>query len=201
MNKKVVLLVVFLVLIAGIAYYFYPKTQQFSDKPKDWFDKNKLDVSQATKGKEVLSNNVLQYKDGETISAFSLEGFFKGKKFLNEYKDNNKPIMRITQDLIPNDGIIDGFIFEKIENGVVKAYLFVDEDWKNLVGKTNILWGNNFQNSQEFSYDQVKPGIYMNVIIDDPARFNEDYSLHFGGVMLGDISKEDAKDKTIIVLK
>ncbi|MBI4919419.1 hypothetical protein HY837_05780 [archaeon] len=200
MKKTIILAVIVLILVSSYYYFSLPKPIEFSNEPKDWIKENKIDIFYATQGKSYLLDT-LQYSGDGINTAFDIEGFYKGKKFLKAHKINNKTVMRTTQELKPNDGIIDGFIFETIENDTTKAYLFVDEDWKKYIGKTNILWGKNFENQKEYDYKEIKKGIYMNFIIDDRNRFSKDFTVHTGGVMIGDISKEDSKDKTLIILR
>ncbi len=200
MKKIIALAIIVLVLISLYYYWALPKPVEFSNNPADWVKDNKINLFYATKGQAHLLDTI-QYSREGINTAFEIEGFYKGKKFLKEYKINNATIMRITQELKPNDGIMDGFIFEKIENQTVKAYLFVDEDWKKYMTRTNILWGRNFENQKEFNYEEIKKGIYMNFIEDDRNRFSKDFTVHTGGIMMGDISKEDSKDKTLIILR
>lgn len=198
-NKIIIGIVIFLLIFLSYKYFTTQKSVEFSDNPKDWIKENKIDVFYASKGKSFLGVDSLQYIGDGVNTAFSLEGFYNGKKFLGEHKVNDKVVMRITSELNPNDGVIDGFIFLDLKK--MKAYLFVDEDWKNYVGDTNILWGRKYQNEKKFVYKEVKKGIYMDEITDERSRFNEDFTISQGGIILGDISKDDAKDKTLIILR
>ncbi|PIN81752.1 hypothetical protein COV11_01250, partial [Candidatus Woesearchaeota archaeon CG10_big_fil_rev_8_21_14_0_10_30_7] len=151
-NTIIIAILIGLILASTFYYLNLPRLVEFSDEPQDWLKENNIDVFYATKGKSFFGLDNLQYTGDGISTAFSLEGFYQGNKFLGEYKNDNKLIMKITSELDPKDGVINGFIFENIKGDEVKAYLFVDEDWKNYVGNTNILWGANYENEQEFVY-------------------------------------------------
>jgi len=203
MNIKVVIgsLAALIVIIIGILFLI--PGAEYSDEPKDWIDKTKegieIDVVDATKGTGYVDEIGQQMRDGETITVFDWEGFYQGKHFLNEYKDSQGNIlMRISPDMDSNDGIIEGFVMERKENGKFMIYVFLDEDWKNALPETNMFWGSELQKEKKFEFDELRNGIYMSVVEDDPSRFAEDMKIHLGGIIVGDITKEDTEDKTLI---
>ena len=72
------------------------------------------------------------------------------------------------------------------------TYIFLDEDWKNTVNPVNIVWGETYQNEKPFEFKEIKPGIYMDKIQDDISRFTDNFNgMSFGGVVVGNVDKED----------
>jgi hypothetical protein len=100
----------------------------------------------------------------------------------------------------PNDGVIDSFILGKVEDTEFVFYIFVDEDWKNKIEFTNILYGRNF-NSQgtlllrNYNFDEIKPGIYMDKIDDYNSWYDQDPVS--GGIMVGEINIEDLSKEQV----
>lgn len=173
-----------------------PKKENI-DNPKTWvktkgFEKE-IDVEKATQGQSYFNRDAGQQYKTETIgTAFDLEGWYKGNYFKREYIENNRIIMRINNEMKPNDGIIEGFVMEKIENNVPYIYVFLDEDWKNNVENTYVYWGEFYENKKEFDFSSpLSSGIYMNMVKDDETRFQNDYGLHLGGVYVGDLREDD----------
>jgi len=207
MQKKVffsILAIIFsLILISAIIILNIPKQIKYSDDPKTWIETKaagikEVSVDKVTKGKSFIDPLGQQYRSDKIITVFDYEGFYKGRYFKSEYIEENKILMRISQTMNANDGIIEGFIVEEIKEGIPVAYIFLDEDWKELVGPTNIFWGAELQNEQPFSYTQVDNGIYMNTINDDQARFSEDYRFHYGSIIVGDLTRENQVNATLI---
>ena len=81
----------------------------------------------------------------------------------------------------PEDGVIEGFMIEKIENDKPLVYIFLDEDWKKQVKDTKILWGNSWAFNKSFEFKSIEKGIYLEVIEDDRSRFSKDYGMSFYG--------------------
>ena len=153
MNKKrrwlVVLLIIAVFTILVNYYLSLPKSIVFSNDPKDWIDKNneitEVNVNQVSKGKSHIDNLGQQFNDyeKEIRTSFKQEGFYKGNYFTNSYSEKNKEVMKITNKINPNNGIIEGYILEIIEDKPI-VYIFLDQDWKEKIGETNIFWGINF---------------------------------------------------------
>lgn len=207
MNKKrrwLVILLIITILIILVNYYLsLPKNIVFSDNPKDWIEKegdvNELNIDQISKGKSHSDNLGQQFKDYEKKirTSFKQEGFYKGKYFTNVYSENNKELMKITNKINPNDGVIDGYILEIIEDKPI-VYIFLDQDWKEKIGETNIFWGINFANEKKFDFKEISKGIYMDKIIDDVNRFSNNFTIHTWGVIVGDITRDNDFNKTLI---
>lgn len=211
MVKKSVIIFSIIIVLIVVSFVLIPKKTVYSKNPEDWIERQgntyTVNVEKATEGKGYYNQNNEQYKFLSIDTAFSYDGIYQGEIFQGGYADENGNILiQITQDLIPNDGILQGIIVEKFENKVPIAYIFLDEDWKKQFGNNiNIEWGKTYQNFKAFEFKPVSPGVYMNKIDDDVSRFNEDYSIKQGGIIVGNIKKSetsfyDINDSTVISL-
>jgi len=199
-KKSMIIILLILILVVGTVLFFIDNSQKisYSKNPQDWIEKKGdvqvVNVEKATEGKGYYNLNDQQYKSASVETAFSYDGVYNGKIFKNYYADDSgKALIQITQNLVPNDGILHGIIVEKFENKVPVAYIFLDEDWKKQFGNSvNIEWGQTYQNFKAFEFKTISSGIYMDKITDDKSRFNEDYSVSSGGIIVGNI-KESGK--------
>jgi len=184
------------IIILALIIINIPK-KAYSDDPKTWITtkgaEKEIDVEKATQGQSYFNRDVGQQYETETIgTAFDSEGWYKGNYFKREYIENNKIIMSIGNEIKPNDGIIDGFVMERIENNIPYLYIFLDEDWKNQVENTYIYWGKTYQNKKIFDFSLIaSKGIYVNKVKDDENRFQNNYGLHMGGAYVGDLRDDD----------
>jgi len=173
----------------------------YSSNPVTWVNEKpdnikEVDFDKVTEGKSYFDKIDQQYVDEEKniITAFGYDGIYYGEVFRTEFFDENNNLkLQITPELNPADGVPQAIIIEKIENNVPFAYIFVDRDWKELIGESYIAWGAEYQNVERFAYDEIKTGVYMNKVEDDINRFTkEDFSgLTYGGVSIGTFTKED----------
>ncbi len=194
-NKKAVSIVLILIIliILVIVLVNLPQKITYSKNPQDWVETKistkTIDVEQVTEGKGYFNTNNQQYKFLSINTAFGYDGIYKGLLFKNQYIDfSNKLLIEITPNLKPNDGVLQGIIVEKFEDGKPVAYIFLDEDWKKQFGDSiNIAWGSDYQNFKKFEFNQIATGIYMDKVDDDINRFSEDFNIHEGGIMVGDI--------------
>ncbi|MBI2139480.1 hypothetical protein HYU14_01040 [Candidatus Woesearchaeota archaeon] len=208
MAKKAWLIVFMAVvlLIALMAYLFYPKKPYYSDDPKDWVeDKGKgvreINVDKATGGAGYVDFNGLQYETGTIGTVFAYDGWYHGSYFREEYADldDGKVLMRISPQMKPYDGIIEGFMVEKVIDEKPYVYIFLDEDWRKSVFNTTVFWGKFHQSDKEFNFSfEASKGIYMDWVEDDMERFENGYNIHDGGVWVGEI-RED-RNSTLISL-
>ncbi len=194
-NKKLVIsviLVVIIIIVVGILTTL-PKKITYSKNPQDWVETKIniriIDVEQVTEGRGYFNTNNQQYKFLSINTAFGYDGIYKGELFKNQYLDYSDIVrIEITPNLIPNDGILQGLIVEKFEDEKLVAYIFLDEDWKKQFGDSiNIVWGSEYQNFKKFEFQQISIGVYMDKVEDDLDRFSEDFNIHQGGIMVGDI--------------
>jgi hypothetical protein len=198
MNKKVVIIGVILLLIILIGIYLLAQlpARRYSDNPRDWIKDRpdgtkEINAEQAMQGQGHFAPSTLQ--DTKYNVAFTYDGFYKGDYFYGEkhYSEENKLDLMITSELNPTDGIPQGIIIERIENkNNIKAYIFLDEDWKRVIGPSYIIYGNNYQFEKPFIYTQIKNGIYQNTIEDDPNRFSENFETSTGGIIVGNVNKQ-----------
>ena len=201
--KALVIIIIVIALLLAIVYLFAEKPQtQYSDNPADWVKQGKIDVEQATKGTGYINEIGQQYRDLETSTVFETEGYYKGNQFFDEATVDGKTKMRITTDMKPNDGVIEGFMTERKDEKTDKwiVDIFVDEDWKKQVGQTNIYWGIMYVQEKQFVYNEISPGIYYDQIIDDSDRLLENARIRTYGIIVGDITKENTKGKTLMRL-
>lgn len=193
----------------------------FTIEPEPWIEKNEvtedpddieINVFKATRKKGIVDVSQEDYFiNGDTISFF-YHGFYKGNDFqttfLKEEFDNislgktikeqealvkKYTLMKIGTEIDPNDGIINGLILGKEENGKFVFYIFVDEDWIKQLKYTNIVWGDKFLDSttlhmRTFDFTKVKNGVYIDKIDEDVDFFK--MSPVEGGIVVGEITPE-----------
>lgn len=207
MNKKAISILVIIItaiaILLAIIYIFAEKpSAQYSDNPADWVKQGKIDVEQATKGTGYINEIGQQYRDLETSTVFETEGYYKGNQFTDEAIVDGKTKMRITPEMKPNDGVIEGFMTERKDTKTDKwiVDIFVDSDWKKQVGQTNIHWGIMYAQEKQFVFNEISPGIYHDQIIDDSDRLLENARIRTYGIIVGDITKENTKGKTLMRL-
>ena len=104
--------------------------------------------------------------------------------------------MKISEEMNPNDGIIEGFILVRLENEELVFHVFLDEDWKLKVnGETNLVWGTRYENFRKFRFEEINDGIYMDKVKEEKERFSEDFSFHKGNVMVGNFTLEQIEQQ------
>jgi len=197
MNKKVVIIGAIALIILIITIYLIATPSQ--DEPEKWIETKQngvqeINVSKVTRGAGFTNAEGLQYDDGKILTAFGYDGMYNGVYFPSQtyFDEMGEPKLKITTDLDSNNGIPEGWIAEYIKGREVTAYIFVDEDWKKQIGDTNIIWGSELQFIKKFVYNPLSTGVYMDSIIDDPARFNEDYTESDGGIVVGNANSQNA---------
>ncbi|NQU99348.1 MAG: hypothetical protein HQ538_01300 [Parcubacteria group bacterium] len=191
-----------ILIIVSIIILLKPSLQsedikvEYSDDPRTWVDDKprgikEVSVDKVTKGEAYIDSNGQQYDTEKIGTVFSYEGWYEGNWFKREYIEKNKVVMRINPEMKSNDRIIEGFIVEKIENNIPYTYIFLDEDWKNLVNNTRIYWGRSYQLEQDFDFtNEISDGIYMDKIQDQIERFDNNFNLNYGGIWVGDLKEE-----------
>ena len=211
MEKKV--LAGFIIIVLGImvisTYFFldFFVGEEVEDSGGIVIDKGKvkeINIEQITSGASFVDALGQQYDDGEISTVFGYSGFYRGVYFDSEYVgDDGNVKMRITNKMNPSDGVIEGFAVAKIEDNKPIVQIFLDEDWKRLVGDTYIWSGVGYKKYQEFDFNEVSNGIYSDSIEDDPGRYLESYSIHLGGIIIGDVSKDkvEKRNEDITIIK
>jgi len=112
-----VLVILFIiVLVVVISFFYVKKVPKYSDDPKTWVEEkegniNKINIEKATEGKGYFNVNNQQYKSLSINTAFGYDGLYQGFIFKNKYYDENgRLLMEITQELVPNDNILQGIL-------------------------------------------------------------------------------------------
>ena len=192
-------------IILALVIVNTPKKGMYATDKEKWIKttgaEKEIDVEQITEGTGFVDAMGQQLRAGAIETVFDYEGYYKGNHFKREYKDENGDIkIRINPNMNPNDGIIEGFIIEKLEDDKPVAYIFLDEDWKNNMQLTNIFWGKGYEYEKTFTFTLISNGVYMNKIDDDASRFSDNYRMHAGGIIVGDITRYDDVNKTVIRL-
>jgi len=171
----------FVVLVLALVLIAKPR-EDYSDNPQDWVEETiegtkDINEVEITKGSGQVDEIGLIIKKDGINALFNYDGLFDGEYFFGEY-------------------IIEGTIIERIEdNGDVSAFIFVDEDWKERIGPTNIIWGYNWDFVKEFEFNEISTGVYMDEIIDDKYRFEDNFTVYHGGIMVGDITMLDVENQ------
>lgn len=198
-EKKIIkILALILILAVGfnIFYFYFTSENYYSNNPKKWVDdigsSKILDVKEATRGGAYVDNiGEQQYKEIGTM--FSSEGWYKGEYFIKEYIDENNILkIKITNNMTPNDGVLEGYLVERMEEEKLYAYVFLDSDWKEQFPNSEIYWGGNYQNNITFDFEnEVSKGIFLTKIEDDMDRFKLNFSIHQGGFYIGDLREDE----------
>ena len=193
------------VVISGLFVYFYLEWQKpalplYQNMPDTWIeekgDVKEISVDKVTKGESFVDTNGQQYITKEIGTVFNYNGWYKGQAFRREFRDNSgKVLMRINQNMDPDDGVSEAFVIERIQKesneDKLTTYVFLDEDWKINV-PTKLYYGKRFENEKEFDFTkEIAKGIYMNELRDTPERFANNYATHYGGVIVGDFREDD----------
>lgn len=194
--------------------------EYYTLEPETWIEDNsatkeeddvEINIFKATRGKASVDTGQEDYYIEGGIESFFYYGSYKGNDFQTAYLNQsfydlsagktfpekeelakNLTITRITNIMNPQDNVINGFILGKEENNIYSFYIFLDEDWKNKVEFTNILWGDEFRDSntlniRPFDFSKSEKGIYINQIKDDINWFKQ--RPRKGGIIVGEIDK------------
>ncbi|MBU0614664.1 MAG: hypothetical protein KJ601_01075 [Nanoarchaeota archaeon] len=183
-----------LVLIIATLLLVQPKKVPVNEWVSQQDNYTVVDVEKATGGRSYIDGSGLQqWKDENAYTAFASDGLYSGEYFNSEYEEEFLGItrMRVTDRMVPEDGIIEGIIVENFEGDQLYANIFIDSDWLSYVeGDINVAWGKDYQNFKAFNFTEVGFGIFYDKVLDDRDRFNEDFTLSSGGVMVGNFTQE-----------
>jgi len=157
-----------------------------------------VDINKLTDGQSYMAGMAQQVDTDGIRTAFEVEGYYKGLYFGKiAYYEGNILRMRIAYDMTPSDGVIEGFIFIKFKNKEPYAYIIIDEDWKEKINKTYIVWGMRYEHQKIFNFTEISEGIYMDIIKDERSRHNKNFTESRGGILVGDISSKEAQNSQI----
>ncbi len=209
MNKalKITLIALSVIVLLVLVLFLYdnikPKvytSNYYSEEPEKWVEETPYDniednyavnVQKATRGKGSFETYKLEYMDSGVNTIF-LRGFYNGTAFT--FRINNT--ISLDNELIPNDGIPEGFILMKKEEEKFNFYIYIDEDWKKKI-KTNILWSDDFEkgiSEKQFDFSGGKNGIYIEKI-ENLEWFKK--SPRTGGIYVGDLTKDNYKTQNV----
>jgi len=193
-----VLIIALVVLLLILTFATKQEPSGYSDNPKDWFAQEPngtvtLDFEKATENRGEYNLNNQQMRIGTQFVPFEYSGFWKGLPFKIKYEENKNTLIEITPRMTPNDGILQGIILERYEQGTLVAYIFLDEDWKRAFGNSiTIVYGKEYEKTKSFAWKQVTKGIYFDTVQEDMTRFKANYEYSFGGILVGNIIPQDA---------
>lgn len=197
MNKKILTgVALILLIIAGIFFFRGKGEAVYSDNPETWFEgkgsgRQYINVDKVTKGTGWDEEDQIYAIFDGVKTVFPYEGFYQGEYFEKQMIENNRDIkMKISSTLDNNDGIIEGYIVERKVNESLEVFIFLDQDWKNLIPQTNIIWGEGYSKTKPFIFNEVSDGVYMDRIIDDSERFDFNYLQSNTGIIVGDVTQE-----------
>lgn len=111
------------------------------------------------------------YEDDEYVHVFDHQGYYKGNYFRDAYVDEKGDIkMRVSANITPNDGVVESFLIVKISGDDVIAKIYIDSDWKQLIGDPLVLYGFGFVNQTKFDGTEVKPGLFEMILTQPTAK-------------------------------
>jgi hypothetical protein len=203
MNKKILLFGIGLILLIVIVSVFYlskPKEgPYYSDKPSEWIvavdvSTKEIDVNQVSKGQALDNNRDMYFYINGTTTSFEYEGYYKGKYFTRHFPGEEPFLIRINPEMKPADGVMEGYLVERFINDTYQVFIFLDNDWKQEIPDTNIVWGKDYVFARPFDFsNEISPGLYMDEILDDPRRFGWNHRVSYSAILVGDITQEEAK--------
>jgi hypothetical protein len=232
-----VLIILVLAFFLIVENHTPPKEKKFfTPEPESWAEENtltenkedvRISLMKATEGKSTFSGNKLQYFEKGEESAFFFHGAYQGTSFDTTYlnpefyklntsrmtseeikkeMEKNK-IMEITQYLNPEDGIIQIFVVAKKDSRGFVFYIYADEDWKQKLEFTNIIYGNSFRDAaglieRPFNFQEISPGLYMDKIEDYNGWYDQDPVT--GGLAIGKVNAKDLQgyvNSTFIMMR
>jgi len=202
MNKRILLFgigLVLLIVIVGVFYLMKPKGQYYTDDPVDWVEPvdvttKEINVDKASKGQAFDNDRNIYFYINGTTTSFGYEGYYKGNYFTRHYPREAPFLIRVNPEITPNDGVIEGYLVERFINDTYQVFVFLDNDWKQEIPDTNIVWGKDYVFARSFDFsNQISPGIYMDEILDDPRRFGLNHRVSYSAILVGDITQEEAK--------
>jgi hypothetical protein len=151
MSRKILVGIVLLLVVISTVYLFTRPEEEiyYSEDPVTWIQDRsggvkQINVDSITKGDGWDADDQLFLTINGSETVFPYEGYYKGQYFDREHIKNGEVKMRMASDFKPNDGIIEGYIVERYYNDTFDIFIFLDEDWKNLMPQTNIIWGTDY---------------------------------------------------------
>ena len=194
MEKRTTWILSGVLLLAIILLFLLPGKgeRRYSTNPEDWVITTptgiSIDVEEASQGTAEITTINQQFRTAEVSTAFSYEIVWDGDFRENPYTEAGKTIVEITEKF-SDDGVPQIMLMEQPD---LQVLIFVDEDWKQELKATHIVWGKDFERQRPYLFKPIGKGIYMDKVEDDPARFPLGLDdIAYGGIAVGKVSKED----------
>jgi hypothetical protein len=197
--KRALIALATLLVITAVVYIVFFSAQEpvelpkYPQTPQGWVQDahlvKKINIDYVTEGRGYVDGVGQQVRLKDISTVFNTRGYYQGNLFYNNYTLKEKTYMKIGPNMIPSDGIIEAYIVFDIINKTPTYRIFVDEDWKKRVQPTNIWWGFDHSNQKEFEFNEIKRGIYMDTVYDDPSSFSEDYKITYNKLFVGDMTE------------
>jgi hypothetical protein len=173
-----------------------------------------INVKKATRDESEIIKNKQEYYTENGLVTFFSHGYYNGTAFdtsyvtadfydhntaylsENEIKDLIKRYAKIiiSKEMDASDGIINAIILAKLNKTTESydIYIFVDEDWKNQLNYTNIVWADDFSDRSKikqrpFDFATSKDGIYIDIIKGTSWKKQNPI---IGGLLVGEVSKD-----------
>ncbi|MBW3001717.1 hypothetical protein KY338_00985 [Candidatus Woesearchaeota archaeon] len=202
MNKKIIFGILFVLIIIFIIYLYLatrPIEVYYPDDPAEWVEKldsetSEINIDYVSKGQAINNERNLYFFVNGSETSMTYEGLYKGNYFTKYYSENGAVLMRVGPEMKPGDGVLDGLLVERVINDTFQVFIFLDDDWKNAVPYTNIVWGKDYSLARPFVFTEISPGIYMDQIEDDPERFGYNYGAAYSGISVTSATHQQVKD-------
>ncbi len=202
MNKKIIFGALLILVVVFIIYLYIatrPIEVYYPEEPEKWVEKldsetRAINVDYVSQGQAIDNERNLYFFVNGSETSMEYEGMYKGNYFSQYYAEDNAVLMHVGPEMKPGDGVIDGLLVERVVNDTFQVFIFLDDDWKNAVPYTNIVWGKDYSLARPFVFTEISPGIYMDQIVDDPGRFGYNYNAAYSGIVVTSATHQQVKD-------
>jgi hypothetical protein len=215
----IVVILVGVIIFLGLKQPPRQQSNYFTEDPITWIQDNDatdqpdgslVDVNRATRGEASVNNLQENYQTTYGTVSFFYHAIYKGAscrticydpKFYDEANMRDPSVieglankylsLRVGPELKPGDGIMDAFILARAEGQSFRFYIFVDDDWRKMMPKTNVVCTGDLESDsltsvEPFDFGVMENGIYvMSLDCDDFVDNRES-----GGLMVGDIDRQ-----------
>ena len=186
----------------NVPIYAVSNTDHLS--PDSWIHSNEttsshviINISKSTNFYTEQSSGRQRRVSGSDINVAYQRGTYKGNNFGTIFYQNEELIMRVKDNMNPNDGVIEGYGFFKFDQGKLVFYLFLDEDWRRMANEEiYVVWGSDFSNSETlteepFSFEYEEKGVYIHKITTNLDWFLDKNNHPRSRIFFGEIRKQD----------
>jgi len=214
-KKKIIIGMTAISMVVLLVWFYLAKAPReirnnyYTPEPEPWItqdfltpeDDYYISVKRATREKSNYLDNKQEYYTTQGLVTFFTHGFYRGEYFDHIYASSEfysivddksaKSFikMQIGNNMDPGDGIINGLVVAKENNKLYDIYIFVDEDWREQVPITKIVYGDDFTNratlkTKNFDFSRSKDGIYINII---KGITWKNFDPVMGGMLVGEV--------------